>query len=178
MRAAQARRKGGGGGRRPVGNKADSVGAALEPAHPLAQFEMVDELVIEIAAEIDDVRAAAVGQVDPRPVVADANPRRVAGERVGPGIEAGIGTDLVAVLDHRRRQQPLTMVVEIAAIDHQAAAIEIVADIRGDLAALLGGELRIAQAVARGIIAADHEGRVLSESARRRNRRRAGRRTS
>ncbi len=158
-RPAPAGGIGGGGDRRgAAGDETDRVRIALHPAAAIANRDPAAEFVIEIAAQIVDLRAAAIRQIDPAAVVAHADPRVAPNERSGACIKAGIFADLVAVLDDRDGQQPLAAIVEIATEEQDRALVEVMADIAGDLTTALRLELRVADPARGRVIAAEHIG--------------------
>eukprot|EP01136_Pigoraptor_vietnamica_P021715 Opistho-1_new@72112 len=148
------------------GDEAGRVGIALQIARAVAQLETLTDLVIEIGAEVNQLCAAAVGKVCARPVGKRAEPRFGTREHAGAGIDIAELAHLVAVADHRDRQQPLAAIIEVAREDEDRTLVEIVADIAGDLAALFGGEARAANTLATRIIAADHEAGIFAERPR------------
>ena len=136
------------------------------------QVHAIRDVEVEIAAEGVQVRAAPIGEIrgqrrapgtllhgqtlDPGAGV-PAGHRVEAGKRRVRHALAGAGRDQGNVRDEQ------VLVVQLAEIKHHLALIEGVREGRGDLSAVIGGELRFSNAVRFAIEAADAEEPVLGQ---------------
>jgi hypothetical protein len=105
-------------GRRAARNQAVCVRGARQQTCAVPQGDGVRQVELQIGAQVDDVGSATVGEVDRGAVVQNRQTGLIAGEGSGPGVEAGVLADVVAVLGHGDGQQPLAAIVEIAAEHH------------------------------------------------------------
>ena len=156
------------GGRHARRTQPGGVGRTAQPAEAVAQMDLGAEIEVAGEADIADFRAAAVGEIDPAAVVARGDPAVRADQRTRAEVETRIAGQRAAVVRRhdRDRQQPLALVVEIAAVNEDFAPIELVVDVGVDLPTLFGDEARVADAVAARIIAADQRRRAVGERTR------------